>query len=199
MQPRPRETAAELDRSAKEEHRIARWCMSDQQKRPSVYLQERCQGLGRVLDFFLAPHQGQSPGLDERLVIFLSQIGFWEWELDNLIYAFTSFAERARAWEHQSGLGMANELQSRGILVRLPAVKDLKAKRQDRAQRVRWVVAPAEELNKVLFLWNSLLAACEQRVLVPAEERERALALGAQVFPNLSRFRKTLLPVEKEE
>ena len=84
--------------------------MVDQQKRPSVYFLERCQELGRVLDFFLAPQQGQSPGLNERLVVFLSQISFWEWELDNLIYAFTSFAERARAWEHEGGVGIANEL-----------------------------------------------------------------------------------------
>src|SRR5262249_28885507 len=169
----------------------------DQQKRPSVYLLERCQELGRVLDFFLAPHQGQTPGLDERLVVFLSQIGFWEWELDNLVYAFTSFAERARAWEHESGVGIANELRGRGILIRLTAVKGFKARRQARAERVRRVVAPAQELNVVIDLWNRLLDACEARVLAPAEERQGAVGAGAQVLPDLSRCRKEPLPAEE--
>ena len=74
-----------------------------QNRRPSAYLRERCETLGRVLDFFLAPHHGQSAGLDERLVVFLSQIGFWEWELDTLLYAVATFRERAQAWEHAGG------------------------------------------------------------------------------------------------
>ena len=84
----------------------------DQNRRPSVYLQERAEDLGRVLDFFLAPHRGQAPGPKEILVVFLSQLGFWEWELDNLIYAFTTFRERATAWEHENGFGMANALRA---------------------------------------------------------------------------------------
>ena len=73
----------------------------DQNRRPSVYLQERAEDLWRVLDFFAAPHRGQAPAR-EMLVVFLSQLSFWEWELDNLIYAFTTFEERhslgAREW-----------------------------------------------------------------------------------------------------
>jgi hypothetical protein len=172
--------------------------MADQQKRPSVYLVERCQELGRVLDFFLAPHQGQTPALDERLVVFLAQIGFWEWELDNLSYAFTSFAERSTAWEHESGYGIANELKARGILVRLSAVKDFRDKRVARAERRRRVVAPTRELNRVIGIWNALLDACEERVLVPRADRERAVELGAQLLADLSRFRKAPLAVEDE-
>jgi hypothetical protein len=167
--------------------------MVDQQKRPSVYLLERCRELGRVMDFFLAPNQGRTPGLNERLIVFLSQLDFWQWELDNLVYAFTTFSERACAWEHESGIGIANELRTRGILVEVAAVKDLKRKRQARAERQWRVVAPVQELNAVIALWNQVLDACEDRVLVPLEERQRAIALGAQVLPDLSGFRKELL------
>ena len=80
----------------------------DQNRRPSVYLQERADDLWRAFEFFTAPHRGQSPGAKEMLVVFLSQLGFWEWELDNLIYAFTTFEERATAWEHENGFGIAN-------------------------------------------------------------------------------------------
>src|ERR1700676_3777344 len=114
----------------------------DQNQRPSVYLQERAGNLAQVFDFFLAPHRGQSPAINEMLVVFLSQLGFWEWELDNLIYAFATFAERAKAWEHSKGYGVANALRTQGILVRLSAVKDLKSKRQARSGRRRGVLAP---------------------------------------------------------
>jgi hypothetical protein len=165
----------------------------DQNRRPSIYLQERAEDLGRVLDFFLAPHRGQAPGAKELLVVFLSQLGFWEWELDNLIYAFSTFEERATAWEHSNGIGIANALRTRGIWVQLSAVKNLKLKRQARSGRQRGVFAPVASLNRVLAQWNELLGLCEQRVLIPPEERNAAIHSGAQLMPDLSRFRKAPL------
>jgi hypothetical protein len=165
----------------------------DQNRRPSVYLQERADDLGRVLEFFLAPHRGQSPAIDEMLVVFLSQFGFWEWELDNLIYAFTTFAERAQAWTHENGYGLGNALRAHGIWVRQSAVKDLKEKRQARSGRRAAVYAPVPHLNAVIRKWNEMLDLCEQRLLVPPRDREEAVQLGAQLLPDLSRFRKALL------
>jgi hypothetical protein len=165
----------------------------DQNRRPSIYLQERAEDLGRVLDFFTAPHRGQAPGSKEMLVVFLSQLGFWEWELDNLIYAYTTFEERATAWEHESGFGIANVLRTKGIWVQTAAIKDLKLKRQVRSGRQREVFAPIAALNKVIVQWNDLLKICEQRVLIPAEERDVAMQSGAQLMADLSKFRKALL------
>jgi hypothetical protein len=166
----------------------------DRNRRPSVYLEERCENLARVLDFFLAPHRGQSPGIDEMLIIFLSQMNFWDWELDNLIYAFAGFEERSTAWDHQNGRGIANALSTQGIWVRNEAVAGLKEKRQARVGRTRQVYAPVDQLNRVIGQWNHLLQLCEQRVLVPPSERQEAVSLGAQLLPDLSRFRKTPLP-----
>jgi hypothetical protein len=165
----------------------------DQYRRPSVYLQERAEGLGRVLDFFSAQHRGQAPGAKEMLVVFLSQLAFWEWEVDNLVYAFTTFDDRATAWEHENGFGLANALRTKGIWVRTAAVKGLKLKRQARSGRRGGVFAPIASLNRVLTQWNELLSVCEQRVLIPAEERESALQSGAQLMPDLARYRKALL------
>lgn len=165
----------------------------DQNRRPSVYLQERAEDLGRVFDFFTAPHRGQSPGAKEMLVVFLSQLGFWEWELDNLIYAFTTFKERATAWEHESGIGIANALRTKGIWVQIAAVRNLKLKRQARSGRPG-VYAPVQSLNNVIKQWNDLLQISEQRVLIPPEEREEAIQSGVQLLPDLSKFRKTPLP-----
>jgi hypothetical protein len=127
------------------------------------------------------------------LVVFLSQLGFWVWELDNLVYAFTTFKERATAWEHANGFGIANSLRTRGIWVQAAAVKDLKLKRQARSGRQRRVFAPVASLNKVIQQWNDLLGLCELRVLIPREERQEALQSGARLLPDLSKFRKPVL------
>ena len=164
-----------------------------QNRRPSIYLQERAEDLGRVFDFFTAPHRGQAPGAKEMLVVFLSQLGFWEWELDNLIYAFATFEERATAWEHENGFGIANVLRTKGIWVQTAAVKDLKLKRHVRSERRRGVFAPVASLNKVIAQWNDLLRLCEDRVLISSEEREAAMQSGVQLIPDLSKFRKPLL------
>jgi hypothetical protein len=166
----------------------------DQNRRPSVYLQERAETIERVLEFFTAPHRGQSPGSREMLVVFLTQIGFWEWELDNLIYAYATFEERATAWEHENGAGIANALATRGIWIQPVAVRNLKLKRQARSERRRSVFAPVATLNRLIHQWNELLLLCEQQVLIPPEERQAALQSGAQVLPDLSRFRKERLP-----
>ena len=128
------------------------------------------------------------------LVVFLSQLGFWEWELDNLIYAFSTFDERATAWEHENGVGIANALRSKGIWIQLGAVKNLKLKRQARSGRQREVFAPVASLNRLISQWNDLLGLCEQWVLIPPAERDAAIQSGAQVMPDLSKFRKALLP-----
>jgi hypothetical protein len=169
----------------------------DQRKRPSLYLLERCQELSRVLDFF---HEVRRVplGLDERLVVFLTQMGFWEWELDNIIYAFNSFAERSRAWDNDSGSSMAESLKARGLPVRFSAVKNIKVNRHNRAERMRQVIAPIEELNRVIGVWNDLLDLCEERVMQSAEERKRDANLGANVLTDLAQFRKTPLPIPAE-
>ncbi|MBV8576982.1 MAG: hypothetical protein JOZ58_18335 [Acetobacteraceae bacterium] len=73
-------------------------------------------------------------------------------------------------------------------------MKDLKIKRQARSGHKRGVMAPVASLNKVISQWNDLLRLCEERVLIPPEEREAALQSGAQLMPDLSKYRKAALP-----
>jgi hypothetical protein len=164
----------------------------ERKERPSVYLEEKCDTLRRALNFFGAAQAGFAQPRTERLMVFLTQIDFWEWEIDNLIYSFSTFAERAKAWEQQNGYGLANALRARGIPVRVGAVKDLKERRQARSDRVQRVVSPTKRLNEVITQWNQLLEISEGKVLVTPEERQRDIQLGAQFLPDLSRYRKAL-------
>lgn len=171
----------------------------DHQKRPSLYLLERCKEVGDVLEFFSATKNAGLPAHEERLVVFLTQLGFWDWELENLLFACTSFAERARAWESTSGPAMAESLKLRGMPVQFAAVKNIKTKRVARMERTRQVVAPMAELNRVIGVWNELLTLCEERVLIPPDERQKLIALGANLLPDLSRYRKALIDISADD
>ena len=64
-----------------------------QARQTSFYLVRRAEALLGALRFFDAPQHGP-----RRLLQFLAQSDFWEWELDNLIYSFTNLAERQETW-----------------------------------------------------------------------------------------------------
>jgi hypothetical protein len=171
----------------------------DYNKRPSVYLVEKCETLQTVLNFFLNEDATHGRTANEKLLVFLLQLDFWEWEVDNLIYSFESFATRAASWEHENAYGFVNVLKNRGIAVNIQALGNLKGRRQDRAKWASRVIAPTESLNNVLAKWNELITRCEERILVPKTERSKMAEWGIELLPDLSRFRKQLPPTDAKK
>lgn len=153
--------------------------------KPSVYLTEKCQVLKKVLTFFLDSTSGYCRSVTEKRVVFLAQIDFWDWEMDELIFSFDQFDERSKVW--QSEVSLTDSLANRGILVRNSVLRDISEKRWRREVRYRpvldndeityvrpeteYVTAPLDELNVVIRRWNKLLEMCEQNVL----EKEKLL------------------------
>ncbi len=72
--------------------------------RPSVYLLNKCEAVDKVLDFFLATEGSYCRTLAEKRAVFLAQIDFWDWEIENLIFSFDSFMERVKAWNSTGSL-----------------------------------------------------------------------------------------------
>ena len=58
--------------------------------RPSNYLAAKADALSQVITFF-KKHDGTA----HLLAVFLAQIDFWHWEMENLIFSFDTFEERA--------------------------------------------------------------------------------------------------------
>lgn len=159
-------------------------------ERPSVYLQEKCANLEKVIDFFLMPQGTFLTTIGERLLSFLSQIDFWEWEIDNLVFSFATFEERSRAWEFEKGL--IEGVQSQGMMVQKHLFNKLKEKRHRKKGQGRKVVPPYDRLTIVVDKWNQLLRLCEDRVLLPRAELDKLASLGAQILLDLTKFRKRL-------
>lgn len=155
-----------------------------QARQTSFYLVRRAEALLSALRFFDSPQQAS-----RRLLQFLAQSDFWEWELDNLIYSFTNLAERQETW--RSTRSALLKLGQLGIAL------DAKMLKQVSWRGGRWRVelggrrvAPVELLAEVLDVWTRLLDAAEARFIVPM--REKAEKWNIQARHDLSALRRTM-------
>jgi hypothetical protein len=158
-------------------------------ERPSVYLTEKCEALEKVLDWIIVGQHHK--GINDKLLSFLSQIDFWDWEMENLLFSFDNFAERSKAWADQAGI--QDFLKSKfGMMVKAPFSDqiDLVYKREWRKYNEKEVVAPFEKLNLIIDKWNSVLGVCEDRLFIAEKTAEQYVSLGAQILPNLDKYRK---------
>lgn len=147
-------------------------------ERPSRFLKSRIENFSEALQFFVP--------MPQRQVAFLLQIDFWDWEMDEILYAVASFGEREKAWR-LSGRTADDLLGSQGILLRSKTRKSYGA-----AVQVTRVVAPADELRSLVDQWNDLIGRCE--ALLDREEIEQTLQAGGKALPDLSKYRKHFSP-----
>jgi len=158
-------------------------------KRTSVYLDTRCEIMQQLLEFFEA--QGLDPLLKvERAVVFLTQLKFWDWELENLIFAITSYQDRSSAWTDINGYGMANALRSDGFWIRKRYLGGLKNRRVFQQKRGVEVVEPLNRLNGIITRWNRYLDFLEVDVLIDAEERLELAGHHCAIHVNMDAWRK---------
>ncbi len=172
-------------------------------EKPSVYLIQKCDTLENALKFFLEKKTAYCRTLAEKRTVFLSQMNFWEWEIDNLIYSFESFAERSEAWE-SVGV-MSHNLERMSIKIKDGIVDDLWGKRYQRnmspsrpvldkdgdiafqKNEAVKTVAPMERLQQVIETWNKLIDACEE-VMV----RNFPPNWNTAYITNLDKYRKKM-------
>lgn len=162
----------------------------------SVYLEKKAENLQQALQFFL--NSGHNRSRDERLLTFLDQIDYWDWEVDELCFSFNNFSERAKAFDTgRPGVRAAEH----GIMVKASKAENLgRGRRYDTfLERTpgMWatgrvpVVAPTEALQAVLATWHELLDIAEKTVMAPVSAVETARKAGVTTFnDDLKRYRK---------
>lgn len=155
-----------------------------QSNQTSFYLVQRAQALLAALQFFAAPGVGT-----RRLLQFLAQSDFWEWELDNLIYSFTNLADRQRTW-----LSTSATIEKLG---KLDIALNAKMVRKISWTQSRWKVrhgerrvAPVQLLAEVLAIWSQLLDAAEATFIAPM--RENAQKWNINMRHDLNSLRRTM-------
>lgn len=164
-------------------------------ERPSLYLVEKTDVLRRALDFFTATKSGGRMTADMKRLAFLANIDFWDWEIENLIFSFSSFQMRAKAFGTSSNLEGA--IRRQGLVVRAHIVRKVRwsdFSDQYRVKRKEQVVAPHEILNEIIDKWNALLDLLDKSYYDP--QAKNAVKLGADIHPDLSKFKKQRVSLE---
>ena len=145
--------------------------------RPSQYLVRKAEALEAALEFFHRSSMSDESGLtslDERYAIFLAQIDFWDWEVENLIYSFENFRARRAAWlDSDATIEMLTEhgfpLKPK-VRERLEKVRKVRERRKPQA--LHEVQAPLEKLNAVIGAWNRLVTDAAN-IVMREENAER--------------------------
>lgn len=158
-------------------------------EKPSLYLLDKCENLEKVLNFFRGEKGSfNSPGIQKRLV-FLAQIDFWDWEMDELIYSVSSFDERSKVW--LSSLDLVQALGKEGMMIKNAVLEKITWITDRHWDEKKVTVAPVERLNQVIDKWNKLLNLCEESLF--DKQVKNAVELGANFKKDLSKFKKTPL------
>ena len=159
-------------------------------EKPSAYLVGKCDCLSKVVDFFVSNNGGYCRTVKDKRTVFLSQIDFWDWEMDELIYSVESFSERSKAWE--SCLNMRESLSKLGIPVNQAIVYKIESDRGWNAHAVgkNQVVPPIEALNVVIKKWNKLLKLCEDTLFMERKEIISLGEMGCKFIQSLDKYRK---------
>lgn len=152
--------------------------------RPSVYLERKCECLKNVLDFFLSSDGGFCRSVKDKRTVFLAQIDFWDWEMDELCYSIDSFLERSKAWES------AQTTKECVAKLALPLKQSVLKELAWRRVTTNNVTPPINSLNQVIDKWNMLLTKCEETLLMTGKDLDKALKFGAQFEKDLSKYRK---------
>jgi len=145
-------------------------------QRPSQFLLSRIESLAGTFTFFSRQ--------TDRQVAFLLQIDFWDWEMDEMIFAVSNFSEREKAWRVSSRTA-EDMLRAEGILLK-NRVRDAYGP----AEQFSAMRAPTAELARLITTWNDLLDACTE--LLDVKWTEQTLKAGGKALPNLSKYRKAI-------
>jgi len=130
----------------------------------SQFLKSRAEILKTALEFFL--YSGHNLPLNEKLLIFLSQLDFWDFEIESLIYVFEDFKKRSLSWQGGT-VNLENKIRSQGIVVKNNAVDSIKESRRNRTSYSNsdTVIADFTDLNETIKIWNSIIKSCEKLIL----------------------------------
>lgn len=168
-----------------------------EKSRSSQYLVDKCLALRQALEYFGKSDGAAGRGIEDKLMIFLAQIDFWEWEVENLTYSFQTFCERQDAWDDP-----LKAIRLKGFTCRPKSVEKASWRRYARRYNERTITVPLDSLNDAIKQWNLLLDECRDRIL-NEHKLEQYRALGADLI-SIEKYRRELVtaeivePAEKE-
>ncbi|HEY1123120.1 MAG TPA: hypothetical protein VGE67_16015 [Haloferula sp.] len=145
-------------------------------QRPSRFLKQRIECFVETLAFFSRQTQFK--------VAFLLQLDFWDWEMDEILYAVANFSEREKAWR-VSGRTADEMLVAGGIHLKNKAIGSYGP-----STLCNRVIAPQDDLAKLVCRWNDLLSECER--MLDRNCIAQMVKTGGKALQDLTKYRKNL-------
>ena len=158
----------------------------------SQYLINKCENISTTLNFFRGVNTHVSG--KERRMVFLAQLDYWDWEMDELIFSFETFDERAKAWKAR---GLRNGITKQGFMIQESVLRNIEHDRRWYDDHIE-VISPWEDLNKVITQWNELLSFCED-TLFDKNGSKKVEKFGMIAVINLDKYQKKLIDLKEKE
>ena len=161
-------------------------------QRTSLYLVRRAEALLGALKFFI-DDRANPPA---RRLVFLAQMDFWEWEMENLIYSFTNFAERSKSWRWPKYV--QEKLWAIGVVANATLYGPAKWRRgMWHVERNGRRVAPVELLAETVEAWNRLIDLAEENFV--RKFRQKIERFNIQARKDLQYLKKKMPALEATE
>ena len=162
-------------------------------ERTSVFLESRVTQLRQVVEFFSAKSGAAGT---RRLLVFLTQIEFWNWEFDCLRYAAEGFAGRAVGWRTPPS-GVEEGLIELGFRVKRHALDAVKDELRTQPSSVASVSVPRKQYDALVVEWNGLLTRAQD--LFDEGRITHDVGTGASIKADLAGYRKRPLQDKTEQ
>lgn len=165
----------------------------------SKYLVTKIEAFDLAFKFFST--RSARRGVDEKMMIFLANIDFWDWEIENLIYSVANFEDRSKAFETLDDL--LSGIMKKGFILKRSKLEDIKYTRRREKRYLQYfkcafknpVVAPVGLMNQVIEDWNEFLTRIEKRLM--SNTAKSFEDWGESMKANLSAYKKEKLEEEK--
>jgi len=161
--------------------------------RESKYLIRKIEAFDTAFKFFSKCSSGM--GVEEKMMIFLCNMNFWDWEIENIIYSVVNFEDRSEAFENFSSL--IEGVMKSGFLLKQSKVEDVKLDRRwknhssCRSKSTSQMVAPVDQLNQLIDDWNDFLSRIEKKLM--SKTAKSFENWGENMKADLSSFKKEKL------
>jgi hypothetical protein len=150
--------------------------------RSSIFLCELCETFYTALSFFKTSNKYSDA---EKGLIFIAQIDFWDFQIENLIYAFDSFQERQEDWINFNSI--VDKIKKKDLIVRTEHLEKVKTARYWRNQN-KPLNEPKDLLLKTVNLYNDLIDKYSY-LLIDNKQRKQYTLVGIKV-KHINEFKK---------
>ena len=149
--------------------------------RSSSYLYQKIENLSGTIKFFEQNAHAR--------ILFLSQIDFWSWEVDELIFSVSNFEERKKDWLTDPQV-LLDKLVEEGYCIDLSDNVSSMLRYMKGSAEYRNYDTPWADLEVLIDKWNDLLRLVELALFNP--KKVKMIVESGGLAKSIESYRKSM-------